>query len=71
MSFRHDDTTTTMRQIVSRQISASYDPTKTDATFGELNFDELDIMELVIQIEETFFVSISNKEFTSLGGENG
>jgi len=49
-SFRHDDTTTTMRQIVLWQISVSYDAAKTDATFGKLNFDELDIVELFMQI---------------------
>ena len=59
LSFRHDDTTTIMRQIVSWQISVSYDAAKTAATFGELNFDELDIMELVIQMEERHSLSVS------------
>lgn len=53
------------------KFSVSYDAAKPDATSGKLNFDELDIVELIIQIEETFFVSISNEEFTSLGGEDG
>ena len=53
------------------KFSVSYDAAKPDATSGKLNFDELDIVELIIQIEETFFVSISNEEFTSLCGEDG
>jgi len=53
------------------KFSVSCDAAKTDATSGELHFDELDIMELIVQIEETPFVSISNEEFTSPGGEIG
>jgi hypothetical protein len=53
------------------KFSVSCDATKNDATSGELNFEELDIVELIVQIEETSFVSICNEEFTSPGGENG
>ena len=60
-----------MRPIVLRQVQCLLRCRKTDATSGELHFDELDIMELIVQIEETPFVSISNEEFTSPGGENG
>ena len=67
----HDDTTGTMRQIVSEHMGTSYDAAKPDATLKELGCDELDVVELIMQIEESFSVKITDEEFDSLGGMNG
>lgn len=70
-SFRHDDTTTTMRQIVSLQIGVSYDDAKISTTLGELRFDELDFAELIVEIEDAFSIGISDDEIQALGGQYG
>jgi acyl carrier protein len=65
-----DDTTGATRQIVSNLLGVNYSDVKPTTTLGELGCDELDIVELIMEMEETFDISISEDEFDSLGTPN-
>lgn len=66
-----DDTTGTMRQLVARCLEVSYDEVRPEETLKDLNCDELDFVELVMEIEDGFSVSISDAEIEALGGTGG
>lgn len=66
-----DDTTATMRQLVSKQLGISYDDAEPDTTLGKLGCDDLDVVELIMEIEDSFNITISDDEFDSLGGTEG
>jgi acyl carrier protein len=62
-----DDTTGTTRQIASNLLGVDYSYVKPTTTLGELGCDELDVVELIMELEETFDISITDDEFESLG----
>ena len=66
-----DDTTTTLRQLVSEQLGISYDDAKPATTLAKLGCDDLDVVELIMEIEESFNIIISDDEFDALGGADG
>ena len=66
-----DDTTGTTRRIVSEQLGISYDDAKAHTTLGKLGCDDLDVVELVMELEESFDITISDDEFDALGGTKG
>ena len=66
-----DDTTGTMRQIVAEHLGISYNDAKPDATLNDLGCDELDVVELIMEIENSFSVTITDNEFEVLGGMDG
>jgi acyl carrier protein len=68
---QRDDTTTTMRQLVSTQLGITYDNAKPEATLAKLGCDDLDFVELIMEIEESFDISISEEELDTLGGAAG
>lgn len=68
---QRDDTTGTMRQIVAKQMNVSYDAVMAESTLQQLGCDELDAVELVMEIEDAFHITISDAEFQTLGGEKG
>jgi len=62
-----DDTTGATRQIVSNLLGVNYSDVKPTTTLGELGCDDLDIVELIMEMEDTFDISITEEEFESLG----
>ncbi|XZE35647.1 acyl carrier protein [Pirellulaceae bacterium SH501] len=62
-----DDTTGATRQIVANLLGVNYSDVKPTTTLGELGCDDLDIVELIMEMEETFHISITDDEFESLG----
>ena len=66
-----DDTTGTTRRIVSEQLGISYDDAKAHTTLGNLGCDDLDVVELIMELEDSFDITISDVEFDNLGGKKG
>lgn len=62
-----DDTTGAIRQIVANLLGVNYSDVKPTTTLGELGCDDLDIVELIMEMEETFHISITDDEFELLG----
>lgn len=65
-----DDTTGATRQIVSNHLGVNYSDVKPTTTLGELGCDDLDIVELIMEMEEAFDISISEDELDSLSTSN-
>ncbi len=66
-----DDTTGATRQLVASHLGVGYDNVKADTTLGDLNCDELDVVEIIMLLEDSFDISISESEFSALVGEDG
>ncbi len=62
-----DDTTGATRQIVSNLLGVNYSDVNPTTTLGELGCDDLDVVELIMEMEETFDISITDYEFEALG----
>lgn len=70
VNFSRDDTTGTVRQIVSRQLGVSYEEADSHTTLGDLNADELDVVELIMELEDSFSIIILDDDFKTLGPRN-
>ena len=64
-----DDTTSATRQLVAEQLGVEYGIVKANATLNDLNCDDLDIVEIIMTLEESFDITIADSEFESLAGE--
>lgn len=62
-----DDTTGAMRQLISTQMGIPYEQVKPEASLKDLNFDDLDAIELILEIEDAFSITITDEEIDSLG----
>lgn len=64
------DTMKKIKEIISRQTDIDEDTLTEDTTMEEITSDSLDIVEMLMDIEETFDVDISDedaKKLTTLG----
>ena len=64
------DTMEKIKEIISRQTDIDKDNLTEDTTIEEITSDSLDIVEMLMDIEETFDVDISDedaKKLTTLG----
>jgi acyl carrier protein len=66
-----DDTTGSMRQLVATRLDISYNDSKPNATLKDFGCDELDFVELTMENEDTYLVTISDEELRTLGGMKG
>lgn len=68
---RRDDTTGATRQLVAGLLGVDYSDVTPTTTLGELGCDELDVVELVMEMEESFDISFTDQELESLRGSSG
>ena len=64
------DTMKKIKEIISRQTDIDEDNLTKDTTMEEITSDSLDIVEMLMDIEETFDVDISDedaKKLTTIG----
>ncbi len=64
------DTMKKIKEIISRQTDIDEDTLTEDTTMEEITSDSLDIVEMLMDIEETFDVDISDedaKKLTTIG----
>ena len=64
------DTMKKIKEIISRQTDIDEDTLTEDTTMEEITADSLDIVEMLMDIEETFDVDISDedaKKLTTIG----
>ena len=64
------DTMKKIKEIISRQTDIDEDTLTEDTTMEEITSDSLDIVEMLMDVEETFDVDISDedaKKLTTIG----
>ena len=62
MTFSREDTLKKVVTIIAEKLSMSSDLIKSTATFKELGADSLDIVEIIMNFEETFGIEIKDEE---------
>jgi acyl carrier protein len=55
-----------VRPIISSKLKVDADSVQLGTAFGELGADSLDVIELAIELEETFRVSIPDRDYGGL-----
>ena len=60
------DTMKKIKEIISRQTDIDEDTLTEDTTMEEITSDSLDIVEMLMDIEETFDVDISDEDAKNL-----
>jgi acyl carrier protein len=66
-----DDTTAATRQIASSLLGVNYSDVKPTATLSDLGCDDLDVVELIMEMEEAFDISITEADLESLNAPKG
>lgn len=51
-----------VKSIIGREMMMDQEDVKDDSTFTDLGFDSIDVVELVMSLEETFHIQISDAE---------
>lgn len=54
------------RPIISTKLKVDFDSVQMTTAFGDLGADSLDIIELAIDLEELFHVSIPDRDYGGL-----
>jgi acyl carrier protein len=68
---KRDDTTGATRQLTAELLGVNYSDVKPTTTLGDLGCDDLDVVELIMEMEESFDISITDDEFEALGISKG
>lgn len=62
MAFTKDDTQRKVAEIIAEKLSIPASNIRPDATFKDLGADSLDIVEIIMNFEETFGIEIKDEE---------
>jgi acyl carrier protein len=62
MAFSKEDTLKKVVAIIAEKLSMSSDLIKSTATFKDLGADSLDIVEIIMNFEETFGIEIKDED---------
>ncbi|MHB8956694.1 MAG: phosphopantetheine-binding protein [Pirellulaceae bacterium] len=68
---KRDDTTGATRQLAAEILGVDYSDVKPTTTLGDLGCDDLDVIELVMRMEESFDISFTDDDLESLSSSSG
>ena len=62
MAFSKEDTVQKVTSIIADKLSRSVDSISLESTFKDLGADSLDIVEIIMNFEETFGIEIKDED---------
>jgi acyl carrier protein len=68
IDFANDGTTSQVRTILAEQMGVKLEAVSSSTSLGDVGADELDFVELVMELEEKFNVSIPDDRAEQLAG---
>jgi acyl carrier protein len=57
-----------VRTIIARHLDRSPGSIRPDATFSQLGADDLDLVEIVLEVEDSLGIAIDDEKLTRAGG---